>query len=310
MISLLLAAAVAAPCAAATPAPGQPLLVPTHDVNDTFYATPLTATGIALWFYIDSGAEAFVFTDDAVKDDFIPESADSAAVFPPLDCHTPMPPAPSEGLQIAPESLAAQMPLGITGLAGVLGGPWLDGRTWTWDYPGHALYWRANGDVPKVDPAHVVQLGFQTKDGKHTTAFPRIAATIDGQTYQFLLDTGAHTRVVAAAAAATGFTSEPRAISFITKSIADGWHQLHPDWRYVQHAEMQSGATMIQVPTVQIGGYNSGPAWFVVRSDTNFTTYMSQWMDQPIVGSIGGDVLHAFKVTVDYAAEKAYFEQP
>ena len=66
---------------------------------------------------------------------------------------------------------------------------------------------------------------------------------------------------------------------------------------------------MIQVPSVQIAGYNAGPVWFVRRPDRNFHEFMSQWMDRRIDGALGGSLLKYFAVTVDYPNAVAYFRR-
>ncbi|HET9028722.1 MAG TPA: hypothetical protein VFN49_00980 [Candidatus Aquilonibacter sp.] len=263
--------------------------IPTDDVNDTFYATPRTTAGESLRFYTDSGGATIIFA-----------GVTPGGTLPALSCDAfiPLPAAP--GFRVAPDTMRKQLLVDDPAQSGVLGALWLDGRTWTWDYPGRALYWRANGDVPRVPQDHTVALGFQKQDGKHTTGFPRVTAQIDGVSYDFLLDTGAMSLV----------SGQLRASSFITASIAARWHAMHPDWPYRKGAEGRSHADMIRVDNVRIGGFDSGPAWFAVRPDANFTHFMSQWMDKPVVGSIGGSALHDLRMTVDYTAEKAYFERP
>jgi hypothetical protein len=67
---------------------------------------------------------------------------------------------------------------------------------------------------------------------------------------------------------------------------------------------------MIEVPTVQVGGYGVGPVWFTRRPDRNFHVYMFQWMDRPPEGALGGSALQYLRVTVDYPRAVAVFEKP
>jgi hypothetical protein len=46
---------------------------------------------------------------------------------------------------------------------------------------------------------------------------------------------------------------------------------------------------------------------FITRS--NFRKWMSQWMDRPVEGALGGSALRYFRVTVDYPNAVAVFEQ-
>ncbi|HEY9066315.1 MAG TPA: hypothetical protein VIO33_15120, partial [Burkholderiaceae bacterium] len=64
---------------------------------------------------------------------------------------------------------------------------------------------------------------------------------------------------------------------------------------------------MIEVPRITVGGQTVGPVWFTQRSDANFREWMSQWMDKPIDGALGGSALKYFRVIVDYPGSAAYF---
>lgn len=301
-LSLLIAAAVDA---CPQPAPGHPIAIPVVDRNDNFFVTPRTSAGATLTFYVDSGGGGpFMFSDTASRLGFSGKAADLTFA---CDAWIPM----NVALSIAPASIREHDPIGGNELDGFLGGPWLDGKTWTWDYPGQQLWLRAPGDVPSVAAEHTATLHFQTSNGEHTTGFARIEAAIDGTTYSFLLDTGARTAVTPAAQKAGDFPSAAFAASFISKSIADRWHAAHPAWPYIPDAEsdLPLHAAMIQVPAVTVGGYTVGPAWFTVRPDKNFSSFMSQYMDAPVVGALGGSVLKNFRLTVDYHTERAYFER-
>jgi hypothetical protein len=75
----------------------------------------------------------------------------------------------------------------------------------------------------------------------------------------------------------------------------------------IQHAEESTLADMIEVPEISVAGLTAGPMWFTARADANFTKYMSQWMDLPIVGALGGSALQYFRVTLDYPNRRATF---
>jgi hypothetical protein len=301
LTGLLIVATAAAACP--QPTPGHPLAMPVVDHNDDFYVRPRTTTGVSLLFYVDSGGGGpFLFSDTAnrfgISGDGTAELTFACDAWIPNDIP----------LSVVPASIRSEAgPIG--NIDGFLGGRWLDGKTWTWDYPQRQLWLRAAGDVPSVAPEHIATLHYQTLNGEHATGFARIEAAIDGTTYSLLLDTGAITQVTAAAQKAGAFPSAPFAASFISKSIADRWHAAHPDWPYIPGAESQTDAAMIQVPEVTVGGYTVGPAWFTVRPDKNFSQFMSQYMDAPVVGALGGSVLKNFRLTVDYRAERAYFER-
>jgi hypothetical protein len=72
----------------------------------------------------------------------------------------------------------------------------------------------------------------------------------------------------------------------------------------------EAGADLIEVPEVAIAGQHVGPVWFERRNVGTFEDYMSRWMDQPIVGALGGNALGFFRVTIDYPNAVAFFERP
>jgi hypothetical protein len=300
--SLLLAAVASAACPSPTLA--HAVSIPVADRNDRFFATPRTANGATLTFYTDSGGGGpFIFSDVASRLGF---SGQSAPIVFACDASVPF----DVMLSIVPASLRSGDPIQGGVIDGLLGGRWFDGKTWTWDYPQGQLLWRAQGDVPALAAEHEATLGFQTRAGAHTTGFARIEAGIDGERYDFLLDTGAETVVTAAAQSTGNLPSAPFGASFISKSIADRWRTRHPDWPYIADAETYSHAAMIRVAQVTVGGYAVGPAWFTIRADTNYADFMSKYTDAPVVGSLGPSVLKNFRLTVDYRAERAYFERP
>ena len=192
---------------------------------------------------------------------------------------------------------------------GMLGTAWFGDRNWEFDYRAGTLRLLPDGLLPKVDPVHVVTLGFQKNDtGHHATHFPRIPARIDGEELQFLFDTGATFRLDEATAALLGDASvRERAGNFITASVMQGWRQRHPDWQYVDKGDI--GMPMIRVPDIEIAGYHTGPAWFSMRPDKAFHEYMAQWMDKPVDGALGGEAFRSFRISVDYPSATAVFEQ-
>jgi hypothetical protein len=194
---------------------------------------------------------------------------------------------------------------------GMLGQAWFAGRTWTFDYPGKTLWWRANGDLPKHDKDHESKLYFKKNGkGEHQTNFARFEVGIDGETYSFLFDTGATDLLTPEALAFVGDKNPAaRATSFMAMNLFTKLHTAHPDWK-VFDQRTATGLKLIQVPKVRIGGYDVGPVWFSVQGDRAFHEYMAQWMDQPTEGAIGGSALHYLKVTADWAGEGAVFEKP
>ena len=141
-------------------------------------------------------------------------------------------------------------------------GYWFAGRVWTFDYPAGRLVLRPAGNLPPHGPGQRVELGFGADStGARTTHFPRIRVRVDGDSLDFLFDTGA-TMVLTDSALARIGDGRParRAASFISATVLDRWRQAHPDWRVIERAT-GFGADLIEVPAVEIAGRRVGRTW-------------------------------------------------
>jgi hypothetical protein len=130
------------------------------------------------------------------------------------------------------------------------------------------------------------------------SGFPRIELKVGHETYGFLLDTGA-------------------TYTMISQELLDRWSQLHPDWKRntgaVGPANMLGGpveskALMMRLPKLDWGPFQAKSVGAVSRPKGVFETYMSKMMRAPIVGALGGNVLSAFRIEIDYAAGAVYVE--
>ncbi|MER3546656.1 MAG: hypothetical protein C4338_03250 [Rhodanobacteraceae bacterium] len=152
-------------------------------------------------------------------------------------------------------------------------------------------------------------LGFKTDaHGERENDFPRIVIKVDGRALPMLLDSGAMTVLTPAAMRTLrdGLPAE-RATSMIVASLFDAWHKAHPDWRIIEDAQAGTHCAMIEVPQVEIAGKTVGPVWFTERPDKNFHQFMSGMMSGQVEGSIGGNALGHFVMTIDYPHAMAYF---
>jgi hypothetical protein len=316
-----------APFAARRAAP--PIEIPSRYDEGRWYVAPVTAQGERLLFFTDSGGGTnMLFAPVAERLGLARETVEmdgrqaEVVAFPAMDpgaaIPLPAPGGPAGGkLLVMPYEGEARMMFppaadGLPRASGFLGQWWLADRVWTFDYPGRHLLLRSPGDLPPHAPEHQAALGFQTgADGRRTSQFARIQAEVDGETLDFLFDTGATTLLTEAALTilSDGRPAE-RAASFITASSFGRWHEKHPGWRVIEKAEKGSGEAMIEVPAVGIGGFRVGPVWFTRRPDANFHVRMFQWMDRPPEGALGGSALRYLRVTVDYPGAVAVFEQP
>ncbi len=298
----------------------QPVTIPTQFTENMFYARPVAENGVRLKFYTDSGGGALIYRSvvDTLHLPVLHEEIDGKntdeVMLPRFrkDSAIPSPLGHEGKLFVLPDD--QRLPIFDSDMSGLLGQQWFAGRVWTWDYPNHQLLLRVQGDLPKVSATHRVLLGFKmNQQGQRdpSLSFARIRATVDGRSIDLLFDTGASTMMTPQALEEIhdGHAAH-RATSFIAKSIFARWHAEHPDWKVIEKAEEHTGDSMIQVPSVEIGGYTVGPVWFTERPDKNFTQWMSQWMDKTVYGALGGSALQYLRVTVDYRNAMAYFERP
>lgn len=221
-------------------------------------------------------------------------------------------PAPSSDEPWLKGRLAVAPDQDMQGDDGFLGSRWFAGRVWKIDYPRQSF-----SSLQKFTPTaddHPTVLGFPSdENGKRALNFPRVVIVVDGKPIDVLLDTGATAKL--SDRAATALQMKPGALvgaSYIVKSIFDEWRKAHPEWRVVEEAETVTGRAfpMIEVPEVSMAGVTFGPVWFAQRPDATFREWMSQMMDKPIDGAIGGSGLKYLRVVLDYPGAMAYVQKP
>jgi hypothetical protein len=129
---------------------------------------------------------------------------------------------------------------------------------------------------------------------------PVVRASVDGKSYGFLLDTGGQ-------------------YCMISDAELRPWRKQHPDWPQVDGtygpANMQIGQfetklTMLRIAALQWGPFRIEGAGAVSRPIGPYEKMMSETVGVPVIGSIGGNVLRHFKVTVDYPAQTVYLDGP
>lgn len=313
--------ALGAPHAHADQAPtGTAQIVPTVYEAGHFFAVPETRDGQRLKLLVDTGgggnagmywlskavAERLHLAaiecrigDDHVQVAHLPDYQPQRGLPPPVDgpCGAALLVLPMDGKT----------------MEGQLGGTYLSGRIWTFDYPAQRMTLERSSWRPAPD-THETRLGFQHNDaGKQTTGFPRITIMVDGEPLDMLVDTGATASPTPSAARLSGTpTVRGQGVaSYITTRKLDAWHSKHPDWRVLEHADTlvpnPAAQRIIEVPQVQIAGWSVGPVWFTERPDKAFHQYMAQMMDKPTEGAVGGNVFRHFAMTIDYPRETAYF---
>jgi hypothetical protein len=302
------------------PKPGKPITIPTRYLEDRFYAVPVTQDNVTLLLFTDSAGSITIYNDVVeklgVKVEVIKGASDSGndMTLAPLPAFKPEASIPAP-LGSRHEGRLFVIPRRDTQALkrdGMLGQQWFAGRVWTFDYPGKKLLWRANGDLPKHDKAHEVTLFFRLNNsGQRSNNFARIPIEVDGETIDFVLDTGASNILSEEALKLINDDhAAERATSFLVGSVYERWHAKHPEWRVLENVKTLTGATMIEVPTVTIGGYQVGPVWFTVQPDIGFQSVMGSLTDKRVSGALGGSALYFFRMTVDWPGALAVFEKP
>lgn len=293
-------------------------VVPTTYEAGHFYATPETADGQTLRLLVDTGgggtAGLYWISAEAAKrlglathactlQGFDLTAAAIPAYKPEHGLPAPLPGPCGTALMVQDTQASGD---------GQLGGTYLMGRTWTFDYPGQQLRLEPSSWRPDTS-MHAASLGFlRNAQGEAATAFARITIQVDGQAVDMLLDTGATAHPTAAGkqASHTATVHGFGTTSYIASSMLERWHKAHPTWRVVQNGDdlhPQTKSRLIEVPTVDIAGWRTGPVWFTEQPDAAYHVYMAQWMDKPVNGALGGNVFAHFVMTIDYPHAAAYF---
>jgi len=280
------------------------LELPTRYGAGRFYAEPVTTGGIKLSLLTDTGGGLFL-TRRAVEGcglqpiKLLSLNRARLPVFRP-DSRIP-----------EPTGAERWMPVADAEGDGMLGQRWFAGGVWVFDYPARKLILKGSGFAPDSEMAqHAVPLGFRKEWGLRTANHPRFEVVIAGEPVDSLFDTGATVWLTPEAQrVVNGFEAAERATSFVAATLFDRWRSEHPNWRFVEKGCQRTGASLIEVPEVEISGFKVGPVWFTRRSDATYS-WMSSFMDRRIAASMGGNFLQHFRVTLDYPNGIAYFQKP
>lgn len=161
----------------------------------------------------------------------------------------------------------------------------LRGHALTFDYPGKTFAFDAVNTSPSV-PIAVSSSGYA-----------RMPITIAGDDYQMLIDTGA-------------------SCTMLSQLAIDRLRAAHPRWKSVTGAygdanmlgtKLETAAETLLVPQMLVAGTELRDVMVVSRPGGTFETWMSQMTDAPIVGSLAGNALRNFALTLDYPRSRAQF---
>lgn len=288
--------------------------LPTEYTAGRFYLVPETRDGIRLRLYTDTGGGDFLWQSAATLlglETYSVTGANEAAV---VDMPEFKPEAwiPSISVNDDPRSSEFRGRLLVNAdkpgkdSDGTLGQAWFGGRIWTFDYPGQRMLLEEDGKT--ISSGSAVPVGFPLNpDGRRGTNFPSIEATVEGDTFAFLFDTGATAYLTEEARSKLGGPPK-HATCFVTAHVFDRWRDRYPKCRFLESGDRNAdGQPMIEVPSVTIAGLDSGPVWFTRRPDSNFHEWMSSMMDRKVEGALGGSLLQYFRVTLDYPRAVASF---
>ncbi len=266
-------------------------------VDLTFTRKDGTARSARFW--IDTGGDAFLLTEALARDLGLtlatPEKRGSKAF-------APVTPAPQPFLGDMPLELVASrvlfvvasdnlLPRVAPGHAdGIIPGHVLARYHVILDYPNRSFTLAKPGVIePKGEPLRMPVSAHMR--------FPRTEIEVAGTKYGLLLDTGASFTVV-------------------SEAVLKAWGNHHPRWaRYpgaVGDAKML-GAHPIETMIVQgghWGSYDIHDIGVVSQPKGTFERYMSSMMAEPIIGSLGGNILGHFRIELDYAKQMLYLSQP
>jgi len=154
------------------------------------------------------------------------------------------------------------------------------------DYPGRTFTLARPGSLKPAGVPLAMPVSRQM-------GFGRTEVEVDGATHGFLLDTGA-------------------SFTMVSEVMLKSWGAAHPEWQ--RHDVAAAGAEPLGGQTLETmfvrsarWGPNEVPRFGVVsQAEGVFERYMSRMMTSPIVGALGGNVLHRFRLELDYANETLY----
>lgn len=124
--------------------------------------------------------------------------------------------------------------------------------------------------------------------------FPRIEVRAGDQTLALLLDTGASFTMI----------SEQQMAKWRWPKITGAFGNAN-----MGTGPYEAEATMLRMPQLRVGEATLRDVPVVSRRAGTFEKYMSSLMTGPIVGALGGNVLRAFRIEIDYPNGATYVEQ-
>lgn len=290
------------------PAQYSPVQMPVRFENGLIYAQVPTGAG-TLSLMANTSGGAYV-TEQAVRANGLATAGQQGSQFVDIGGLLAAAgwPQASEAAALVMDDRAASL---APGTDGELGQSWFGDYCWTFDYENESLL--CCQYALSADGSNTMPLIFkEDEQGQRASNLPVVMANVDGTNMPFILDTGAKCDPTAMASTEMGQYSEgSMAVSFIIDFIFENWRENHPEWMVVEYADPSLGnVKLIEVPQMEIGGNVVGPVWFCSRPDANYLDYMSRFTGIPAMGSLGGNCLSYFKLSVDFQNKLAQFSLP
>lgn len=151
-----------------------------------------------------------------------------------------------------------------------------------------------------AEPGKFKPAGTAVKADIGESGMPVVWLSVAGKSWGFLMDTGGQENM-------------------ISTTRLESWAKQHPDWRHVAGAygpaNMLLGPRagkhlhMLSIGSMQWGPFELINVSTVARPPGVYEKWMSKMLGKPIIGSIAGNVLRDFRVTVDYPAGKVYLKR-
>ncbi len=248
-------------------------------------------------FWVDTGGGGFILCESLANDlnlkwgqVFNEDGAKMAVIKPP--------PASLGGMPLNLEGARSFVSLGTKTIVpgvnaeGLLPGHILKRYHVIFDYPGRK-FTLAKANTVKSRGIRI------PSPVNQQSGFPRIEAQIGGETYGFLLDTGA-------------------SFTMISQELLEHWASKNPAWQKTTGAygaanmglgQMEAKALMLRIPELQLANFQLPGIAAISRPKGTFESYMSKMMTAPIKGAIGGNLLSAFRIEIDYANGVTYLEK-
>jgi hypothetical protein len=155
----------------------------------------------------------------------------------------------------------------------------------TFDYPA--------GTFTVAGRSHPDAAGVPVKGYIGASGMPVVWLSVAGSTEGFLLDTGGQ-------------------YSMISAAKLHAWGEHDPAWKRASGAygpanmllSVDNRLAMLRIGEMQWGRFVIRDAGAVSRSVGTYEEWMSHMLGRSVIGSIGGNVLRDFRVTIDYPAGK------